>query len=161
MVSRRRVENGLSSVLVAVAGQGSDDDTVRLACELLSSHKGNLYVVYVIEVERSLPVDTEIAPATAVGEEVLKRMEGAASPYRFQTQAELLQARRAGLAIVQEAVDKQVDAIVLGMPYKRVYGSFSLGETVPYVLRNAPCRVILSRGSMPASPVTPSSDGQL
>ena len=90
-----------------------------------------------------------MAPATARGEEVLNEMEALTEPYKFETAAELLQSRRIGLAVVQEAVDKQVDAIVLGVPYIEIYGSFSLGDTVPYVLKNAPCRVILSRDSIP------------
>ena len=149
--TRRSKNNGLSSVLVAVGGQSSDDDAVKLACQLLLPQKGNLYIVHVIEVERGLPVDAEIAPATAKGEEVLTHMEEVAKPYKCKTQAELLQSRRAGLAVVQEAVDKQVDAIVLGMPYREVYGSFSIGETVPYVLKNAPCRVILWRDLIPGT----------
>ena len=137
---------------MAVGGQSSDDDAVKLACELVNPQKGNLYIAYVIEVERSLPVDAEIAPATAKGEEVLTHMEEVAKPYRCTTQAELLQSRQAGLAVVQEAVDKQVDAIVLGLPYREVYGTFSMGDTVPYVLKNAPCRVILWRDLIPGSP---------
>ena len=140
----------LSSVLVPAGGERSDDDAVKLACELLKPQKGQLYIVYVIEVERGLPIDAEIAPATAKGEEVLKHLEEVAKPYRRVTQAELLQSRRAGLAVVQEAVDKQVDAIVLGVPYREEYGSFSLGEMTPYILKNAPCRVILWRDLMPS-----------
>ena len=147
--TRKPKHTGVSSVLVAVGGEKSDDPAVRLACQLLNPHRGNLYIVYVIEVERSLPIDAEIAPATARGEEVLNEMEALAEPYKLETAAELLQSRRTGLAVVQEAVDKQVDAIVLGVPYKEVYGSFSLGDMVPYVLKNAPCRVILSRDSIP------------
>ena len=140
MASTRRLKNrSMSAVLVAVEGEGADDDAVRLASELVDAQKGNLYIVYVIEVERGLPVDAEIAPATAKGEEVLKRMERVSRPYKLETKAELLQSRRAGLAVVQEAVDKQVDAIVVGILYKEVYGSFSLGEMAPYVLKNAPC----------------------
>lgn len=150
MASPQKVKNsGLSSVLVAVGGR-SEDEAVRLACELISPNKGKLYIVYVIEVERSLPVDAEVAPATAKGEEVLKHMEEVAKPFKCRTQAELLQSRRAGSAVVQEAVDKSVDAIVLGLPYREVYGSFSMGETAPYVLRNAPCKVILWRSSLPS-----------
>ena len=153
--TRKPKDTGVSSVLVAVRGDKSDDQAVRLACQLLNPHRGVLYIVYVIEVERSLPLDAEIAPATARGEEVLKEMEALTEAYKFETAAELLQSRRTGLAVVQEALDKQVDAIVLGVPYKKVYGSFSLGDTVPYVLKNAPCRVILSRDSIPeVSPVT-------
>ena len=152
--THKRKDSSISSVLVAVGGDRSDDQAVRLACQLLNPQKGSLYIVYVIEVERSLPIDAEIAPATAGGEEVLKEMEALTKPYKFETTAELLQSRRIGLAVVQEALDKQVDAIVLGVPYKEVYGSFSLGDTAPYVLKNAPCRVILSRDPIPAdSPV--------
>ena len=147
--TRKRKDTAVESVLVAVGGDKSDVQAVRLACQLLNPHKSNLYIVYVIEVERSLPIDAEMAPATARGEEVLKEMETLAEPYKFETAAELLQSRRTGLAVVQEALDKQVDAIVLGVPYIEIYGSFSLGDTVPYVLKNAPCRVILSRDSIP------------
>lgn len=146
--SRNTKENGLSSILVAVSGETSDEEAVRLACHLLNSGKGDLYVVYVIEVGRGLPVDAEVSPATARAEEVLKHMEEVALPFKCNIQAELLQSRRAGPAVVQEAVDKQVDAIVLGVGYHEVYGSFSLGETAPYLLRTAPCRVILWRDPM-------------
>lgn len=153
MASIRKLKtDNLSSVLVAVGGQSSDDDAVKLACSLLHPQRSSLFIVYVIEVERGLPVDAEIAPATAKGEEVLTHMEELAKPYKCTTQAELLQSRKAGLAVVQEAVDKRVDAIVLGLPYMETYGSFSMGETVPYVLENAPCRVILWRDSIPEVP---------
>ena len=156
MSPSRNADTGLSSALVPVGAEASDGDAVRLACELLSPRRGRLYIVHAIEVGMGLPVDAEIAPATAKGEQVLKEMEEVAKPYKCITQAELLQSRRAGAAVVQEAVDKQVDAIVLGMPYREQYGSFALGETVPYVLENAPCRVILWRDLIRE---TPSSNG--
>ena len=134
-----------SSVLVAVRGEQSDDEVVSLACELLHPHRGKLHILYVIEVERGFPVDAEIAPATAKGEEVLKHMEDVAKTYKCKAEAELVQARQAGSAVVREAVDKSVDTIVIGIPYKERYGSYSLGETIPYVLRNAPCGVVVWR----------------
>ena len=147
----------LSSALVAVRGVECDDDVVRLACELLSAQKGKLYILHVIEVERGLPVDAEIDLATARGEEVLGHLEEVAAHYKCQTDAELIQARHAGSGLVQEAVEKAVDSIVLGLPYKERHGSFSMGKTIPYVLKNAPCRVILWRDPMWEA----SSNGQL
>ena len=135
----------VTSVLVAVRGDECDDEVVKLACELLNSRKRRLYIAYVIEVERALPVDAEIAPATAKGEEVLKHMEEVARAYKYKPEATMVQARQAGAAVVQEAVDKQVDTIVLGSSHRQRNGSFSLGDTVPYVLRHAPCRVIIWR----------------
>ncbi len=60
-------------------------------------------------------------------------------------EAEILRARDAGPAVVQEAVDRQVEAIVIGAPYRWHHGVFSLGHTAPYILRNAPCPVLLWR----------------
>ena len=88
---------------------------------------------------------------TANHEEVLKEMEEVAKPYRCAIKAELLQSRKAGLAVVQEAVGKRVDAVVLGATYRHEFGSFSMGDTVPYVLKNAPCKVLLWRDAVPHS----------
>ena len=58
-------------------------------------------------------------------------------------ETDLLQAREAGPTIVDEAVARGIDLILMGVEYKRHFGQFSLGSVVPYVLKNAPCRVIL------------------
>ena len=144
------------SVLAAVTGEPCDDDVIKLACELLDSRKGKLHILYVIEVERALPVDAEITPATAKGEEVLKHGEQIARAYKCKPDAELVQAREMGSAVVREAVDKKADAIVLGSQYMERHGSFYLGDTIPYVLKNAPCRVIVCR----APAVDVSANGQ-
>ena len=135
----------LSSVLVSVAGNDSDEEAVRMACGMLNGNKGRLHILYIIEVERTLPVDAEIPLATAKGDAVLRRMEEVARPFKLNPQAELLQSREAGYAVVQEAVDKDVEAIVMAVPYQTRYGEFSLGTTIPYVFEHAPCQVILWR----------------
>lgn len=147
---------GVSSVLVAVTGEQYDEEVVKLACELLNSNKGHLYIMYTIEVERGLPVDAEIPSDTSKGEEVLKHLESVAKPYKCVKEAELVQARITGSAVVQEARTRNVDTIVLGIPYRSKKGSYCLGETVPYVLKNAPCRVVVWRD--PEKPIG-SNDG--
>ena len=135
----------VSSVLVPVTGDSIDQQMVRLACELLESRRSSVHILYVIEVGRGVPLDADVAPAASKGEEVLKDMVRVARNYKCTLEAELVQARKAGAAVVQEAVDKGVDAIVLGTPYQERFGSFSLGESIPYILEHAPCRVIVSR----------------
>ena len=137
--------SALSSVLVSVAGNDSDEEAVKMACGLLNGNKGRLHILYIIEVERTLPIDAEIPVATAKGDAVLRRMEEVAKPFKLDPQAELLQSRQAGYAVVQEAVNKDVDAIVMAVPYQTKYGEFSLGTTIPYVFEHAPCQVILWR----------------
>ena len=134
-----------ASIMVLVTGDSSDDRVIELACELLDSGTGTLYVLYVIEVERAFPVDAEIAPAIAKGEDVLEHVEEVARKHKCDPDAELVQARHAGSAVVQEAADKNVGKIVVGCPLEEKFGSFSLGDTIPYVLKNAPCSVIVWR----------------
>jgi len=153
LTSTKKQGLGLTSVIAAVTGDKSDAETVSMACELLGDARGTVHVVHVIEVARDLPVDAEVTAATTIGEEILKDMEEVTARFKCNSEAELLQSRKAGHAIVQEAVDKSVDAIVLGTPFKQQYGSFTLGETLPYVLENAPCRVIVWRGQAPGTAV--------
>jgi nucleotide-binding universal stress UspA family protein len=42
-----------------------------------------------------------------------------------------------------------VDLIAIGAGYEKKFGEFNLGETIPYVLKNAPCRVLICREPIP------------
>jgi nucleotide-binding universal stress UspA family protein len=44
---------------------------------------------------------------------------------------------------VDEAVERGVSLILMGIKYKKSFGQFSMGDVVPYVLKNSPCPVIL------------------
>ncbi len=58
----------------------------------------------------------------------------------------LIQARDVGAALVDEAVALQADLIVVGLPFRKKFGGdFAIGRTVPYVLQNAPCEVLVVR----------------
>jgi len=135
----------LKKILVAVNGNGADEEAIRLACSVARKSKAAVYVVYIIQVKRSLPLNAEISSEIQRAEEVLTHAEDIASEQDYDVETDLLQAREVGPAIVDEAMERDIDLIVLGMPYKRAFGMFSLGTTVPYVLREAPCRVLLCR----------------
>ncbi|HUU64426.1 MAG TPA: universal stress protein [Dehalococcoidia bacterium] len=134
--------------LVPVTGKKADDDIVRTACVLARRSKGKVYVVHVIQVSRVLPLDAEVQPETQSGESVLANAEKIADMMDSQVETEILQARETGPAIVDEAVERGVDMIIMGLEYKKPFGEFDMGDTVPYILRNAPCRVLLWRGPM-------------
>jgi len=130
-------------ILVPVIGRGADDEAVRLACRLARKDKGKIRVVYVITIERTLPLNAEIEPEVVKAEEILDRAETTAEEENYEVEAVLLQSREAGPSIVDEAVANEVDLILMGVEYKRRFGQFNLGNVIPYVLKNAPCRVIL------------------
>ena len=140
-----------NKVLVPAHGDERDNQALWLARAMTQETKGKIYVLYVIEVQRDLPLDADVGSDSAKGEQVLQRIEKLGEEYHCHIEAEILQARDAGPAVVQEAVERWVEAIVMAVPYKRRHGVFSLGQTVPYILKNAPCPVLLLRGEMNAN----------
>ena len=130
-------------ILVPVVGTKADEDAISLACSLAKKNKGKIWAVYVITLKRALPLDAEIEPEIKKAEDVLDRMDGVAEEQEYEIDTDLLQAREVGPTIIDEAVERHADLILMGAPYKTRFGQFSLGDIVPYVLKNAPCRVIV------------------
>lgn len=135
----------IESALAVVSGTPTDKQVVSVACDLVRPCKGRVWALYVIEVPPKLPVDADAPNEAACGERVLERMEEHGRALKSRVEGSILQARDAGAAIVCEAVEREMDVIVIGMPYTERYGSPSLGETVPYVLRRSPLRVVVCR----------------
>ncbi len=132
-----------SKILVPVTGTTADDEVIKLACQLAKKSKAKIWTVYVLTVKRTLPLDVEITPDVKKAEEVLDHITIVAEDEGYEVETDLLQAREAGPTIVDEAVERGADLILMGVVYKRIFGQFSLGSVVPYVLQNAPCEVIL------------------
>lgn len=134
-----------SKLLASVIGGKTDEGVIKLACSIARKNKGKIYVVHVIEVKRALPLDAAMGPEIEKGDKILARAQTIADTLDCEVVTDLLQAREAGPALVDEAVERGVDLIIMGMEYKRRFGEFDLGSAVPYVLKNAPCRVLVWR----------------
>jgi len=131
-------------ILVPVVGTKADEEAMELASRLLAKkNRGEICAVHVISIERALPLDAEVESEIGRAEDILSHIEGIAEKQGCKIETDLLQAREVAPAIVDEAVEREADLILIGVTYKRRYGEFSLGDVVPYVLKNAPCRVIL------------------
>ena len=117
---------------------------MELAHKLLAKkNKGIVCAVHVISIERTLPLETEIESEISKAEDILDHIESIAEEQGCKIETDLLQAREAGPAIIDEAVERGADLIIIGVGYKKRFGEFSLGDVVPHVLKNAPCRVIV------------------
>jgi len=136
---------GVRSILVPVDGSPASMDAISIACSIAKRNKGKVYAVHVIEVRRSLPLDAELNEEASSGEDVLTRAERVAGEADFRIDGELLQAREAGHAIVDEAMERNVDLILMGAEHKAPLGEYQMGRLTQYVLRAAPCNVWLWR----------------
>lgn len=136
------------AILVPIVQSPASFDAVTAAVTLAKQKKGRVYVVHVIEVNRSLPLNAELDAEARRGEQLIKRAEEIAAATGYPVIGTLLQAREAGPAIVDEALDQEIEAIIMGVPYKKPGGSSHLGRTPEYVLQHATCAVWVVRQSM-------------
>jgi nucleotide-binding universal stress UspA family protein len=120
-----------------------------LAGLLAGRKNAEVTLVYVVEVRQALPLDADMPQAVAAGESALDNaLEYAKqrAEHRIQkVSSELLQARSAGAAIVDEAIEQDADVIVMASRNRLRFGRVTVGDTVPYILKNAPCEVIVVR----------------
>jgi nucleotide-binding universal stress UspA family protein len=130
-------------ILVPVTGTEADEETIRMACWIAKRDKSRLYAMYVITIKRSLPLEAEIESETRMAEELLDRVCKMAEAENCKLETDLLQAREVAPSIIDEAVDRKIDLIIMGVEYQMRFGQYSIGNIVPYVLKNAPCQVIL------------------
>ena len=144
-------DTDVRSSLVAVDGCEASYHALGTVCELAKRSKATVSVLYVIEVPRSEALDAALDPQVERGETFLARAEEIAEGYGVTVEADLIQARQAGHAVVDEAVDRGLDAIVLGVEYHRPLGQFTLGRLPLYVLEHAPMRVWLIRYPEPVA----------
>lgn len=140
-------------MIVPVTGSSVDERIVEALSRICQRQLSDVTLVYVVEVEQSMPLDAELPEEVNRGEFVLRDTADALrrdlDPQTVHVFTELLQARSAGAAIVDEATDKNADMIMLGATLRRQYGRLTVGETVDYVLRYAPCEVLVIRQAIP------------
>ena len=147
--TKEKDATAFKSILVPVNGTEASLNAVEFAIGLAKRSRAKVHVVHVIEVKRSLPLDAELVGEAQQGESFLSQAEAVARRNDFEVAGDLLQARDAGHAIVDEAVERQADVIILGVPFRRPFGEFELGRVASHVLRTAHCEVVLMR--MPSS----------
>jgi APA family basic amino acid/polyamine antiporter len=164
-VPAEALEPEFGSILVPIFGSELDVDIIQTAGRLageehddLESEGAVIEALWVFEVPMALPLDARLPEAQLRrAREALGRAKAVGEEYEgVEVATATVRARRAGQAIVDEAGRRGVEAIVLAAePPSRVRGGSRLGGTggplddfvgdvTKYVLRKAPCRVILT-----------------
>jgi nucleotide-binding universal stress UspA family protein len=136
-------------VVLALNGGPCDEQIVRLAVDTARSPKAEIVAIHVVEIDWTLPLDANVAERSDGAQRVLDAADGFAEHLHGKLEPVLVQARDVGAAVVDEAVERQADLLIVGLPYrKRFGGDFAIGRTVAYALKNAPCAVWVVREPM-------------
>jgi APA family basic amino acid/polyamine antiporter len=136
-----------------VSGQPSDD-ALDVACSLSSERRAQIVALNVLEVPLDLSLDANLKEIETGANRELDEAIAIGDSYGVRVADRLVRARNAGVAIVDEAERRGTEIIVIGTPRKTLTRSQKavFGNTVDYVLRHAPCRVLIvaSRGEKAA-----------
>ena len=156
------VESG--DILVPVFGTNLDDDIVGTAGRLADAVERpgklapRLEVVYVLDLPLTVPLDSPPPPdRAAAANAALERAQQVGEEYEtVEVHLSVIRARSVGGGIVAAARDRGVEMIVMGAePPTRIRGGAVLGgiggsrpaeigPVTEYVLRRAPCRVLVT-----------------
>jgi nucleotide-binding universal stress UspA family protein len=143
------MQTGYQRLLVPVVGSAIDRKAIELVGDMACRQPVDVTLVYVVEVEQAMPLDSELPAAIDHGEAALLAAERHARLLLGQKHerlnTDLLQARSAGAAIVDEAIERRAHKIVIAAKNHTLHGKVVMGDTVSYVLKNAPCDVVLVR----------------
>ncbi len=161
------------NILVPVFGTKLDDDIVATAGRLAAAEsegedgaEAHLDVVYVIEVPLTLPLDAELPKEREeAAQRALQRAREVGEEYEdVDVSTEVIRARKVGAGILEAARRFGSEAIVIGgEPPTKIRGGAKIGgigaakpaeigAATEYVLKKAPCRVLLT-----APPETPAA----
>jgi len=136
------------AILVPIVSGHEAHEAIDLAARLAAERGSTIVALRVIVVPMELPLEAEMAAEEAEADQLLDEARLAAYAYGVRTVDRVVRARNAGRAIVDEARRRQAEIVVLGAP--RLHHRAIFGKTVDYVLKNAPCRVMVAAGKRAA-----------
>jgi basic amino acid/polyamine antiporter, APA family len=150
---RAPVEYGLAaalefrSILVPIAPGYASDEAMDFACRLAAERRASIVAFTAIEVPLDMPLDTELPEDIREANEQLDEARAIGESYGVRVIGRIARTRNIGRAIVDEAIRRNSEIIVMAGP-RRVrlqHGRRQIfGDAVDFVLRHAPCRVMVA-----------------
>jgi APA family basic amino acid/polyamine antiporter len=131
---------------VPIAPGYPSDEAMDVACRLATERRAVIVALTVVEVPLELPLDAYLPEQVEEANRQLDEARTIGESYGVRVIGRLVRARRAGRAIVDEAARRGSQIIVMGAPrrHRAVRKSAIFGETVDFVLKHAPTRVMVA-----------------
>jgi APA family basic amino acid/polyamine antiporter len=135
------------SILVPIAPGYASDEAMDIACRLAAERRASIVAFTAIDIPLDLPLDAELSEDVREANEQLDEARAIGDSYGVSVTGRILRTRNIGRAIVDEAVRRSSEIIVMAGP-RRVQlqrGRRQIfGDAVDFVLRHAPCRVMVA-----------------
>jgi APA family basic amino acid/polyamine antiporter len=136
-------EGVYSKILVPLKLGPIGEEVLATAIKLAEERDCTVDVLHVVRVPLDLPLDADLPEAEERARESLAEEQEVAHEHDVLIEGRLVRARALGEAIIEHALEQGSDLIVLGSAprWRRQARFFS--PTVDYVLRKAPCEVMV------------------
>jgi basic amino acid/polyamine antiporter, APA family len=134
------------SILVPIAPGFPSDEAMDVACRLATERGSVIVALTVVEVPLELPLDAYLPEQIEEANRQLDEARTIGDSYGVRVIGRLVRARRAGRTIVDEAARRASQIVVMGAPRREraTRKSAIFGETVDFVLKHAPTRVMVA-----------------
>jgi len=119
------------------------EEMLATAVKLASEHRAEVSALYVIRVPLEFPIDVPFTEGEERATAALAEAKLLGEDYDVVVEGAIVRARAIGSAIVQHATEVGADLIVLGSAPRWRRQSRFFSPTVDYVLRRAPCEVLI------------------
>lgn len=119
------------------------EEVLATAVKLAEEHAARIRVLHVIRVPLDLPLDADLHDEEEAAESSIAEAKLLASEHGVEIEGHIVRARALGEAIVAEAAADDADLIVMGSAPRWRRQSRFFSPTVDYVLRRAPCEVMV------------------
>jgi APA family basic amino acid/polyamine antiporter len=136
-------EGEYQRILVPVKLGPIGEEMLATAIKLAQERGGTIHALHVIRVPLSLPLEAELTQQEERATASLDEARTLATEHRVAIEGDTVRARAIGEAIVQKARELGADLIVVGSAARWRRQSRFFSPTVDYVLRNAPCEVMV------------------
>jgi len=137
------------TILVPIAPGYPSDEAMDFACRLAAERRATIVAVTAIQVPLDLPLDTLLPEDVAEANAQLDEARAIGESYGIRVTGRIARTRNIGREICDEAVRRGTEVIVMAGP-RRVRlqrGRRQIfGDSVDFVLRHAPCRVMVATG---------------
>ena len=130
-------------ILVPVKLGQIGEEMLATAIRLAEERGCSVRAVHVIKVPLELPLDAELTDEEEKAEASLAEAKLLAAEHGVEVEGEIVRGRAIGEAIVDQATGNGVDLILLGSAPRWRRQSRFFSPTVDYVLRRAPCEVMV------------------
>ena len=134
------------TIVVPVVRSPESEDALIAAARLAAERGSTVVVLHVLEVPLDRPLDADLGAVEDRADRVLDDAQALVEQYGVRAVSRLVRARSTPRAIVDEALARNAELIVLGAPRAARTARATLGRTAERVLKLSPVRVLVTAG---------------